>query len=147
MTGKDLPDEDHVIRYAKPTDILDDGKLNCSAFQLRPIEAGLSVNWLEHFGSQTKSQQLDEIRSLIRLIMKPRGRLAELNVGVTRKHIGHSLDGLRFVHTPLAADNGFPADPSHSEIVVLPPKSSPESELIGDMIAECVNTTHPAVVG
>ena len=146
MTSRDLPDEDHVIRYARSTDFLDDGKLNCSAFQLRAMESGLSANWLEYFECQTKSQQLDEIRPLIRLKMKPSGGLAELNVGATREHTSHILSELRFVHAPLPAEGEYAPDPSHSEIVGLPPVDSPEAELIGDMIAECVTAVHPAVV-
>ena len=146
MTDCDLPDKDHVVRYVKPTHILDDGKLNCSAFQLRKMETGLSVNWLDHFKDRTKSQQLDEIRPLIRLKMSRNGCLAELNVGATREHVSQRLDELRFIHRPLEADDKYEADPSHSEIVGLPLEDPPEAELVGDMIAECVLETYPAVV-
>ena len=104
------------------------------------------MNWLEYFENQTKSQQLDEIRPLIRLTMKRSGRLAELNVGATKVQVGQMLNDLRFIHMPLAADENYAADPSHSEIMGLPAKDSPEAELIGDMIAECVIEIHPAVV-
>lgn len=148
MNGGDLPDSDHVVRYAKYTDFLDDEyeTLNSSAFQLRPTDSGLSVNWLECFAGQSKPQQLNEVRRLTRLTMKPSGRLVELNVGVTREHIGQRLDELRFIHKPLNADEVYEADPSHSEIMGLPPKDSPEAELIGDMIAECVIAVHSAKV-
>lgn len=145
MTAGDLPDADHVMRYARFIDLLDDGTLNCSAFQLRKAESGLSVNWLECFGDKTKSQQLDEVRRLIRLTMKRSGRLAELNVGQTRKKVDRLLDELRFIHMPLDADENFEADPSHSEIVGLPPKDSPEADMIGDLIATCVIEVHPAL--
>lgn len=78
--------------------------------------------------------------------MKSSGRLVELNVGVTRERIGQRLDELRFIHKPLNADENYEADPSHSEIMGLPPKDSPEAELIGDMIAECVIAVHSAKV-
>ena len=55
MTGDDLPDDDQVVRYARPTDVLDDGSLNCSAFMLRDGESGLSINWLDDFRDQPKS--------------------------------------------------------------------------------------------
>ena len=145
MTAGDLPDADHVVRYARFIDLLDEGTLNCSAFQLRKAESGLSVNWLECFGDKTKSQQLDEVRRLIRLTMKRSGRLAELNVGQTRKKVDRLLDELRFIHMPLDADENFEADPSHSEIVGLPPKDSPEADMIGDLIATCVIEVHPAL--
>ena len=146
MTGSDLPDTDHVVRYARFIDILDDGTLNCSAFQLRKAEVGLSVNWLEHFENRTKSQQLDEIRPLIRLTMKRSGRLAELNVGATKEQVDQILAELRFIHMPLDADEKYEADPSHSEILGLPPKDSPEVDMIGDLIAQCVVAIHPAVL-
>lgn len=95
MTAGDLPDADHVVRYARFINLLDEGTLNCSAFQLRKAESGLSVNWLECFGDKTKSQQLDEVRRLIRLTMKRSGRLAELNVGQTRKKVDRLLDEFR----------------------------------------------------
>lgn len=146
MTTNDLPDADHVVRYARFIDILDDGTLNCSAFQLRKTESGLSVNWLECFDDKTKPQQLDEVRRLTRLTMKRSGGLAELNVGITRRNVDRLLDELRFIHMPLNADEKFEADPSHSEIVGLPPKDSPEADMIGDLIANCVIEVHAAVV-
>jgi hypothetical protein len=41
MIGQALPDTDDVLRYAKFRDILEDGTLNCSAFQRRPQGSGL----------------------------------------------------------------------------------------------------------
>lgn len=142
MSGKDLPDTDHVVRYVKSRDLLEDGNLNCSAFQLRPGESGLSVNWIEYFKNLTKLEQIHEIRGLIRLSMRPSGRLAELNVGQTRRHVDYALG---FVHSPLPAEDVYAADPSHSEVIGLPAGDSAEAELIGDMIAECVVAVHPAV--
>ena len=131
MNGGDLPDSDHVVRYARFTDFLDDEyeTLNCSAFQLRPTDSGLSVNWLECFEGQSKPQQLNEVRRLTRLTMKSSGRLAELNVGVTREHIGQRLDELRFTHTPLPADENYEADPSHSEIMGAASKGFPRGRV------------------
>lgn len=148
MNDCELPDSDHVVRYAKFTDFLDDDceMLSCSAFQLRPADSGLSVYWLECFEDQSKLQQLDEVRRLTRLTFRASGRLAELNVGATREYIGQRLDELRFINKPLCADDEYEADPSHSEIVGLPGLDSPESEMIGDLIAECVVTLHPAKV-
>lgn len=74
------------------------------------------------------------------------GRLVELSVGITKEQVGQILDELRFIPTPLAADENYEADPSHSEIVGLPPKDSPEADMIGDLIAECVIAIHPAKV-
>lgn len=145
MTGNDLPDDNHVVRYAKPTSIRTDGKVDGSAFCLRvhrPDDTGLSVHWLECFGDRNKAQQLDEVRRLSRLTMRENGRLAELNIGVTKQCVRSELEALRFIHTPLIAEGAYEADPSHSEIVGLPPGGSPQAELIGDMIAQSIKAIH-----
>ena len=145
MTGEDLTDDSQVVRYAKPTLVREDGTVGGEAFQLRRQEAGLSVHWLECFEGPPKSGQLDRVRPLIRLQMRRNGRLAELQVGATREYVRDEIDDVRFVHQPLTAEDSFAADPSHSEIFGLPPADSPEAELIGDMIAECIIGVHPAV--
>ena len=53
MTTRDLPDDGNVVRYARPTQVLD-GRADGSAFLLRENESGLSVNWLDYFVGQTK---------------------------------------------------------------------------------------------
>ena len=145
MIGQDLLDTDNVIRYVRGT-LVDDGRVDGSAFLRRENESGLSVNWLEYFGDRTKLQQLDEVRPLVRLTLRRSGRFAELNVGETLERISERLDSVRFVHRPLPADDNYEADPSHSEIEGLPPGDTDEAELIGDIIAECVTEVHPAVV-
>lgn len=149
MTGMDLPDDNHVVRYAKPTSVRTDGKVDGSAFCLRkhrPDETGISVYWLECFRNSTKNEQLAEVRRLARLKMREGGRLAELNIGATKQYIRAIFEGLRFVHKPLAAEDDYESDPSHSEITGLPRGNSAEAELIGDMIAQSINAVHPAVL-
>ena len=49
MKEGDLPADDQIVRYVKPSMILEDGTADGSAFCLRtsrPDETGLSVNWL-----------------------------------------------------------------------------------------------------
>ena len=104
------------------------------------------MNWLEYFGGRTKLQQLDGVRPLVRLELRRSGRFAELNVETTLERIRERLDSVRFVHRPLPADSKHAEDPSHSQIEGLPSGETPEAELIGDMIAECVTEVHPAVV-
>ena len=145
MTGEDLTDDSHMVRYARPTLIREDGSVGGEAFQLRPEESSLSVNWLECFKEFSKSQQLDEVRRRSRLQMRGNGRLAELQVGHTKQYVHAEFNNLRFVHQPLAAEEEYEADPSHSEIVGLPQADSPEAELIGDLIAECVTAVYLAV--
>lgn len=147
MNGDELPDDSHVVRYARPTLVREDGSVGGEAFQLRSGEQDLSVNWLECFPGISKSQQIAEVRRRSRMQLRPNGRFAELNVGQTKGHLHGELADLRFVRDPLdaeEAEGGFEADPSHSEIAGLPPADSPEAELIGDMIAECVTAVYPA---
>ena len=146
MTGTDLPDDDHVVRYAKPTTVREDGSVDGSAFRLRPSDEGLSVNWLDYYQRFDKSQQLDKVRQSSRLTMRPNGRLAELNIGVTKRHVHARVKDLRLIYAPLAAEGEHRPDPSHSEIRGLPPGDSPEAALIGDMIAESIQIIHPAII-
>lgn len=143
MIGDELPDDAHVVRYVKPTWISDeDGSIDGEAFRLKLNESGLSVNWLEWFGNCTKAQQLNEVRRLVRLKMRKSGCLAELNAGVTKQHVlKHTA--LNFIHNPLPAEGNYEADPSHSEIAGLPPRDTLPAEMLGDMIAECVENAHP----
>ena len=78
-----LPDSAHVVRYIKPTHIVDGNRIIDFAFRLRPQDNGLSVNWLEWFAGLSKDDQLQEVRRLTRIEMKAGGRLAEFNVGET----------------------------------------------------------------
>lgn len=144
MTASALQPDDNVVRYASPRTIHDDGSVDGGAFRLRAGEDGLSINWLEYFRGQPKARQLQAVRRLARLTLRNSGRLAELNVGETQAYLEQVHD-LLFVRKPLAATGEYPADCSHSEIVGLPPGDSTAAELIGDMIAECVHTLHPAV--
>ena len=147
MNGQDLPDGDHVVRYASPRQVLEEGGVDGSAFRLRRQDMGLSVNWLGCFRERCKSRQLDEVRRRSRITMRPNGRLAELNIGAVKAHVLERCPAIRFIHRPLAAEGQYEADPSHGEIVGLPLGDSPESALIGDMIAECIEDVHPALSG
>lgn len=137
----DLEDDSHVVRYARPSALREDGTVSGEVFQLRDQEPYLSVNWLEYFEGCSKEQQLREVIQLIRLELKATGHLAKVHVSSTIHHVQERLDDLRIVHCPLEADEKYKADPSHSGIVGLPPAGSPEAELIGDLIAQCVNET------
>lgn len=143
----DLSTGHQIVWYAKPSMIQEDGTVDGSDFRLRsakPDGAGLSVNWLEAFGPG-KSHQLGEVRCLCRLRLRPKGRFAEMNVGTVIREVAKELETLRVVHDPLAATERFDADPSHAEIVGLPSGDSDQAALIGDLVAECVIDTHPAI--
>lgn len=148
MKGDDLPAGDHVVRYVKPSMILEDGTPDGSDFRLRPHrpdEKGLSVNWLEAF-ELPKTQQLSEVRRLSRLSVRRNGRYAELEVGKTLRAVSRELTTLRIIHDELEAADGLDADPSHAQVAGLPPGDSDEAALVGDLIAECVVDMHPAIV-
>ena len=91
MSGDDLPYEAHVVHYARPTTVREDGRVDGSAFRLRAGDTGLSVNWLEYFAWLTRSQQLNEVRRLSRIEMRQNGRLAELDVGATKLYVRPAL--------------------------------------------------------
>ncbi len=147
MTDTELPNSDSVVLYAKPNQILDDqpGKVDGSAFVWKGRGEGLSVNWLEYFRSLSKAQQIDKVRQLIHLRMRPTGGLAELNVGTVLERVSDELDEPRFVHRPTPpSPPEYPNEnPTHSELVGLPrPDERVFAAEIGELIAECVSRIH-----
>jgi hypothetical protein len=137
MTGENLPDDHHIVRYVKPS-LVEEETVDGSAFLLRPDEPGLSVNWLEAFGGNDENHQLSEVRRLFRLRLASNGRFAKLNVGATKRHVSEVVEELGIIEAPLAPTDEFEADPSHAEIIGLPPGESDEAMLVGDLIADCV---------
>ncbi len=151
MKDDPLPDADHVVRYVR-SGLIDGEEVAGGAFLRRNGERACSINWLDYFRDQSKERQVREVRRLIRLEIRPNGRLAELHVGRTKQHVADHLTPLDFVEDPLAADlgNGYRENPSHALIKGLPdPEQNSEfSEMIGDMIAECVIIPlHKAIEG
>lgn len=147
MTGDPLPNEDHIVRYVKPSSI-DEGEVDGSEFRLRPNrpdDTGVSVNWLDYYRDLDKPAQLTEIRRVSRLSRRKNGRYAELNVGAVCEQLANELETLGIVQSPVEAEGELEADPSHSEIVGLPPGNSDQAAMIGDLIAECVIALHPAL--
>ena len=146
MTGNDIPDGDNVVRYIGGS-FIEDGRVITNAFFLTPGRSELSVNWLEYFSGLEKPEQLSEIRRLARINMGINGRLAELNVGAVKDYVGRKWPAIRLVHTPLDATEIYDADPSHGDIIGLPPAGSSQSALVGDLLAQCINALHPAREG
>ena len=110
MRGDPIPDDDHIVRYVKPTGIGANGSINGSEFRLRPErpdDTGVSVNWLECFRSLSRVGQLAAVRQLFRLSVKATGRFAELNVGRVRRHLAEELPNLSVVEDPLEATEGL----------------------------------------
>ena len=140
----ELDDSDNVVRYVKPNSVLSNGRASGNAFRLRPQEVGLSVNWIEYFATASKHEQVDKVRVLSRMTMSKNGCLAELNVGNTRVRTRDACDS-RFRRHPLPAEGGHPEDPSHCEVTGLPAYGSSQAAVIGDLIADTVTETYPAV--
>ena len=145
MIDRRIPEHSSVVRYVGFTRIRGD-LVEGSAFSLRPGEIGLSINWLDFFHELTKEDQIDQVRRLIHMNVGTRAAFAELNVGQTRRLIGNLIPEIQFVHSPAPANERYPTDPSHSEILGLPsPAEADMALLIGDMIAQCVLNLHPAI--
>lgn len=136
MTGNQLPEDDHVVRYVKPS-LVEDETIDGGAFLLRTSETALSVNWMEAFDGN-RQDRLSEVRRLCRLNLARNGRFALFNVGEAKRHVSGSMEGVGISAAPLDPTDGFEADPSHAEITGLPPGDSDDAMLIGDLLAQCV---------
>lgn len=113
MQGDDLPEDDRVSRYCKPSSI-DDGMLLPAAFEIRKNEDHLSVNWIEYFGEPSLPVAVGKIRNALRdknYQIKPSGRFAMVPVrDVVETAPGATGQRLRVKHMP------EPKDESHSGI-------------------------------
>ena len=142
-----LPQSDHVLRYVGGKDI-DRGEINGSGFLCRPTEAAPSVNWLECFVGAL-ANQVEQVRQRARISYGATARFVRLNVGYSSEYVfNNDPNSLRieFVLDPLIEDvvRHFPADPSHSLMQGVPKIDTPEGELIGDLLVECIVDSFPA---
>ena len=119
----------------------DNNAVNGSGFLTRSGEDGPSSNWIECFPAPF-ANQLAEIRSRKRFRYEKRGKLAQLNVSETQRHIRDNAAvaaDVQFVHDPYEAEAGYPADPSHALATGVPEiGAGPEAELIGDLFLDCI---------
>jgi hypothetical protein len=117
MQGDRIRDRDHISRYCPFTKISETTrKPSGAAFQLRPNETYISVNWLEHFSSLSRDEQIEEIRKVLALKMKGIGATAKLaiyNAGEIVQKFSSPADSVRVLHEPLLNPV---ADPSHAGI-------------------------------
>lgn len=142
MKDDPIPEKDHIARYVGGSKIIGD-RVSGAAFQLRPDESALSVNWLEYL------QQPDHesaIKALRRVFVKKgwklqaKAKFAALNVGKTRNYVHDESEDRRkldILHDPL------PNDESHTGIHNL----RIDDDIIGDIIAELIEeegVTYPA---
>jgi len=135
MKGDPLPDGHHVVRYVGGTKI-DDGIVHPDGFR-----GQTSVNWLECVDGN-EGEQLDRVRSLLRLRPGATAKLAVLEVRTIRR----LQDGLTVEEDPLPAEDEWPEAPCHADFLGLP-----ESELddgqqqrVYEALADSVLALHPA---
>ena len=108
MTDSQLPDDDHLSRYCKPSSIDAFGLPMASAFELRTGEPYLSANWLEYFDTLDLTIAVNEVREAFLekgYRLRQSGRFAVFNVGAAktaaREATGRSL---HIEHLPLDDD-------------------------------------------
>ena len=138
MKGDKIPDQNHIARYCKPTQV-SDGQIQATAFMLRAGEESLSVNWLEFLNCSSRESEITEIRNIYsaKLNVGARAKIAVLNVGEVRQKVHtESPDGrnLEVIHVPLIDD------PSHSGIYNL----KQDDELVAELILETVREAYSA---
>jgi hypothetical protein len=133
--------DQHIARYCSQRRLDSYNKPMYLAFQLRPNEQYLSVNWLEYFDLMLRNQQISALRQVF--LDKGRGlgamaRFAVLNVGEMRNHVLQGTAGrtcLTVLHKPEIKDQ------SHCGIFG---STYGDDEGIAALIVEKVLETHPA---
>jgi hypothetical protein len=120
--GKNLPDEDHVIRYVPWGRLRRDEDENVlgflpQAFQLRQEEDYLSVNWLQYYDGDPETQIRLSVWAMRDSFEKPLGAKSAFaigNVGEVKKTSEAFGSRVRVVREP------EPRNPGHSAILQLP---------------------------
>ena len=145
MKGREIREDQRVVRYVRPRLVHSTGHADPEAFSdpeafvLRTLddgtpEAGLSVNWLDAFPGETRSQ-LEQVTLRLRLKVTRNGRFAEFAVGdLTTLLAAENVDS-SVVHDPLEAEDDFPEDPSHALVLGLPPPSTDRATEVGAKLA------------
>ena len=106
--GANLPDTDHVMRYVPWARLRKDENENVvgilpQAFELRPEEESLSVNWLEYFDGDRGNR----IRNSVEMLRNTRnvGKKSAFgigNVGKIKETCGANGVSVRIVYEPEA---------------------------------------------
>lgn len=128
MTDDPLPNEDHVVRYCRPTCVDQNDIPTPAAFYLRDDEAYLSVNWLEYFGLPSTHDAIGKIREsfIARSFRLGKGaKFASLQIDDIKRILHkHKRPRLSFTHQPLEKNC------SHSGIFGLPEGEDPLAALL-----------------
>lgn len=141
MKGDKIPDQHHIARFCRPTQV-PDGQIQATAFMLRKDEESLSVNWLEFLNCSSRESEIAELRKIYsaKFNIGARAKIAVLNVGEVReKVLTESPDrrNLKVLHDPQCKEV---YDPSHSGIYNL----KQDDELVTELILETVREAYPA---
>lgn len=132
MKGDPLPEGHRVVRYVGGSKI-DDGIVCAEAFM-----GQTSVNWLE-CADGARAQQVERIRSLLRLKRRSTAKLVELDVSTVRSIFA----GLDVVEDPLAFTDDWPAAPCHAELSGMP--DDDRKQRVCEALADSVLFLHNAV--
>lgn len=125
--GQKLPATDHVARYVPWKRLRRDEDDNIlgvlpEAFQLRPGELGMSVNWLEHYPGDRQARLAAVIGNLrANLDIRPKSVFASANVGALEHCCKQNGSSVKIVYAPT---NGIPShalvrDMSHDDLGLL----------------------------
>ena len=103
-----LPDEHHFSRYCKPTAVGRDGLPTAAAFEMKPGEEYLSVNWIEYFDTPDPGAAVERVREAFRFKryrVRRNGRFAVVNVGAALTAVAEAVGRRgRVDHIPLDDD-------------------------------------------
>ena len=109
MTEPQVPDDDNLSRYCKPSYVDGNGLPMVSAFELKKEgEEYLSVNWLEYFDAPDRAAAVNEVRRAFLdkgYGLRKNGRFAVFNVGAAKTAVREGAGRtLRIDHVPLDDD-------------------------------------------
>jgi hypothetical protein len=145
--GKNLPDDDHILRYVPWGRLLKDEDDNVlgflpQAFQRREGEDYLSVNWVEFHDGDRDTQIRLSVWAIRESFDNPLGGKSAFALGIVNKvkEISERAGSrVRIVHEP------EPKNPAHSGIRRIPRDDLTLLEaLAADAFAERVNNTDVA---
>jgi len=118
--GSNLPDDDHVMRHVSWNKLRKDEDENVlgflpQAFELRPEEQSLSVNWLEYFPGDHANRIKETVRAFRKTItVRSKSVFGIAKVGVLKDICRSSGASIRIVYAPTFGNS------SHAQICNLP---------------------------
>ena len=135
-----INDSDHISRYCPFQKLNEDGWPGPVAFQLGDNEEYVSVDWLEFFLKDSREEQLQNVRSILKkrgYTLQKYAKLAVLNVGYTKDKVKHGCNNNHEIYVAHRPTLGANID-SHSGIFKC------NSLYIATLIALCTKETYPA---